>query len=166
LLFSAILIPVLLSPQTVTAVNLEDEKFKLVVTFEINKNPNTLRSDYATQVRPIIEQEYADIGTEYFDVVQTGDDRNPYSYNAKIKLAEIVEHGFNPNGDYVYQIYPLVRVSGDNPNLTDTQWNMAKNTALAVTRTAIVDMLQSEGAYNVQTYVHFSYGAMRINEGF
>jgi len=47
----AFLIPLFISPTTISAIDLGDEKFKVVVSFDLNKNPNTIKGTYQQVVK-------------------------------------------------------------------------------------------------------------------
>ena len=166
LLFSAIIIPVLLSPQTVTAIDLNDEKFKVVVTFELATNPNVIRGSYQQDVEPQINDIFDDLGLNTFDKTGQGQPQNPFGYSAEVHAVSFHVTGTNPEQDNIFQIYPLVRVTGDKPELTEAEYNLAVDITVANMRTAIVDFLEAEGATNVKTYIHFSFGGVDFDEGF
>lgn len=160
------LIPLFISPETVTAIDLDNEKFKVIVTFEIDRNPNELRGIYQFEVDPVFDTLFTDLGLNFFNKTSPIPMDNPFGYSHTIFLAEIHDYGTNPIGDFIYQIYPLVTVTGDNPNLSQTDYNTQQDIIVAEMRLAIVDMLLNNGAYNVKTLIHFSFGGVDIDEGF
>ena len=163
----AFLIPLFLSPTTISAIDLDDEKFKVVVTFELNQNPNVIRGSYQQDVAPQINDIFDDLGLNTFDKVGEGAVNNPNGYSAEVHAVSFHVADTNPqSSDSVFQIYPMVRVTGDKPELTQAEYDLAVDVVVADMRTAIVDFLQAEGAVNVKTYVHFSFGGVHIDEGF
>ncbi len=166
LILSAIIIPILLSPQTATAIDVSTEKWKMVVQFELAGNPNIIRGSYQQDVAPDINTMFVDFGLNTFEKTGQGAPQNPYGYLSEIHVVAFQPVGSNPIMDNIYQIYPLVRITGDKPDLTQEDYDSDKNVVLALMRTEIVDFLEVEGAYNVETYVHFSWGTIIFDEGF
>lgn len=161
------LIPLFISPQTISAIDISTEKYKIVVQFELTGNPNTIRGSYQQNVAGAIDDIFDDLGLNTFEKTGQGAQNNPHGYSAEVHVVAFQPVGTNPVlGDGIYQIYPLVRVTGDMPTLTQEDYDIAKDNALALQRTVIVDWLQSEGAHDVQTYIHFTFGSIIINEGF
>jgi len=162
----AVLLPLLISPETISAIDLNDEKFKVIVTFELNQNPNVIRGSYQQDVAPQINDIFDDLGLNSFDKVGEGAINNPNGYSAEVHAFTFHVVGTNPQQESIFQIYPLVRVTGDKPDLTQAEYDLAVDTTVAEMRTAIVDFLQAEGATNVKSYIHFSFGGVHIDEGF
>lgn len=157
----------MISPTTVEAVVLDDLKFKVVVTFELDSNPNALKGFYNQDVQPQMNTIFDDLGANFFDKTGEGEINNPFGYSSKIQTTQFHAHGTNPqSADTIFQIYPLVRVTGDNPNLTEPDFNVEINTVVALMRIAIVDFLQAQGATNVHTTLHFTFGGVDFDEGF
>ena len=164
----AVIFPLLISPTTVTAIDLADQKFKRVVTFELNTNPNVIRGSYEQFVSPAINNIFDDLGTDHFGVIGTGQGQgqNPNGYFSEVHVIQFHVQGTNPqSADSVFQIYPLVRVSGVN-TMSDAQWDIEHDMIIAMMRSEIINFLQAEGATNVKTLIHFSFGGVRLNEGF
>lgn len=167
LLVIGILLPLMISPTTVEAVVLDDLKFKVVVTFELDVNPNTLRGLYQTQVVPAFDTIFDDLGANFFDKTGEGLPNNPFGYSSEIHVTSFHTFGTNPqSADTVFQIYPLVRVTGDNPNLTEPDFNVEVNTVVALMRIEIINFLQAQGATNVHSTLHFTFGGVDFDEGF
>ncbi len=161
------LIPLFISPETISAIDISSEKYKLVVQFELAGNPNIIRGSYQQEVAGQIDDIFDDMGLNTFEKTGQGAQNNPHGYSAEIHVVAFQPIGSNPIfGDGIYQIYPLVRVTGDMPTLTQEDYNLAKDDALALQRIAIVDWLQLEGAHDVETYIHFTFGSLLIDEGF
>lgn len=154
------------APQSAEAIDLRNEKYKVVVNFELAGNPNVIRGSYQQDVAPQLNDMYDDFGFNTFDKTGPGAPNNPYGYLRIIYAAAFQVIGTNPALDNQYQIYPLIKITGDKPDLTQEEYNTDKDIVLALQRTAIVDFLQAEGAYNVSTYIHYSFGPVWIDEGF
>ncbi len=166
LIILAVLVPLIFSPITATAIDITDEKFKVIVTFEMAGNPNVIRGLYQTTVDPQIDDAFDAFGENYFDKTGEGQQNNPFGYSSAHHSTLFHTFGSNPMGDNQFQIYPLVRVTGDKPDLSEEDYAMGANTVLALMRIAIIDFLQEEGAYNVSTYIHFTFGTLNFDEGF
>lgn len=162
----AFLLPLLISPESISAIDLNDEKFKVVVTFELNQNPNVIRGQYQQDVVPQMNDIFDDLGLNTFDKTGEGQPNNPFGYSAEIHAVSFHVAGTNPQQENIFQIYPLVRVTGDKPDLTQADYDLAVDLTVAQMRTAIVDFLQAEGATNVKSYIHFSFGGVHLDEGF
>ena len=161
------LIPLLFSPETISAIDLNDEKFKVVVNFDYNGNPNTLRGSYQQDVIPLLNGFFDDLGLITFDKVGQGDINNPNGYSFTVFNFAFQPIGTNPQSqDAVFQIYPLVRITGDKPSLSIVDFESAQDIVLAQERLAIVNFLQVEGATNVKSHIAFSFGGVDIDEGF
>jgi len=167
ILLLTLVIPLMISPQSISAVDISDEKYKIIVQFELAGNPNTIRGLYQQEVAGQIDDIFDDMGLNTFEKTGQGAQNNPHGYSAEVHVTSFAPLGTNPiQGDGIYQIYPLVRVTGDMPTLIQEDYNLAKDNALALQRTAIVDWLQTQGAHDVSTYIHFTFGSIEINEGF
>lgn len=167
LLVIGILVPLMISPTTVEAVVLDDLKFKVVVTFELDINPNTIRGNYQTTVQPQINTIFDDLGANFFDKTGEGEPNNPFGYSSEVHATAFHTFGTNPqSADTVFQIYPLVRVTGDNPNLNESDFNVEVNTIVALMRIEIINFLQAQGATNVHSTLHFTFGGVDFDEGF
>ncbi len=167
LLVIGILVPFMVSPTTVDALVIDELKFKVVVTFELDINPNTIRGLYQTQVQPQINTLFDDLGANIFDKTGEGAPNNPFGYSSEVHQTAFHTFGTNPqSADTVFQIYPLVRVTGDKPSLTEAEFNVEQNTIVALMRIEIIDFLQAQGATNVRTLIHFSFGGIDFDEGF
>lgn len=138
----------------------------MIVTFEMAGNPNVIRGQYQTTVDPLIDDAFEDFGLNTFDKTGEGEINNPFDYSTKHHVVAFQPVGTNPIGDNQYQIYPLVRVTGDKPDLSQEDYAMGYNTVVALMRIAIVDFLEDKGAYNVHTYLHFTFGNFDFDEGF
>lgn len=157
----------MISPETVSAIDLNDMKFKVVVNFDYNGNPNTLRGSYQQDVQPLLNDAFDELGLNTFDKVGQGAQNNPNGYSFSVHSMAFHPVGTNPQSeDAIYQIYPLVRITGDKADLTETEFESAQDIVLAQERVAIVDFLQVEGATNVRTHIAFSFGGVDIDEGF
>jgi len=163
----AVLVPLLVSPETISAIDLNDMKFKVVVNFDYNGNPNILRGSYQQNVQPLINDAFDELGLNTFDKTGQGEQNNPNGYSYTVFAMAFQPVGINPqSNDAVFQIYPLVRITGDKPSLTEEVFGSAQDIVLAQERIAIVDFLQVEGATNVRTHLAFSFGGVDIDEGF
>lgn len=161
------LIPLFISPETISAIDLNDEKFKVVVNFDYGGNPNTLRGSYQQDVFPLLNGFFDDLGLNTFDKVGQGELNNPNGYSFTVFNLAFQPIGINPQSqDAVFQIYPLIRITGDKPSLTELEFESAQDIVLAQERIAIVSFLQVEGATNVRTHLAFSFGGVDIDEGF
>jgi len=109
---------------------------------------------------------FDDLGLNTFNKTGNGANNNPFGYSANIHTVSFHVAGTNPQLDNIFQIYPLVTVTGNKPELTQQDYDLAVDTTVAEMRTAIVDFLQTQGATNVRTYIHFSFGGVHIDEGF
>jgi len=161
------LIPLFISPETISAIDLTDEKFKIVVNFDYGANPNTLRGSYQQDVSPLLNGFFDDLGLNTFDKTGQGEQNNPSGYSFTVFNLAFQAIGVNPESqDSVFQIYPLIRITGDKPSLSDADFDSAQDIVLAQERTAIVNFLQVEGATNVKSHIAFSFGGVDIDEGF
>jgi hypothetical protein len=161
------LIPLFISPETISAIDLDNEKFKVIVNFDYGGNPNTLRGSYQQDVQPLINDAFDELGLNTFDKTGQGAINNPNGYSYTVFAMAFQPVGMNPQSDdAIFQIYPLVRITGDKPSLSETEFDSAQDIVLAQERLAIVDFLQIEGATNVKTHLAFSFGGVDIDEGF
>lgn len=141
-------------PEVEGAVVLEQTNIKVVVDFEYPSNINKLNADYRKDLEPEIDIILNNFGSEY----------NSFSYEV---FLDVTDMGVNAtSGNTMYQIYPKAVMLGSNNTKTTEEFTMEFNTAVALIRIAINDFLLANGASEVFTHIHFTFGSFDFDEGF
>ncbi len=141
-------------PEVQGAINLNQQRIKIVVDFEYPANIQKLNSDYNKDLSPEIDIIANNFGADY----------TSFSHLVSLDLAIMGENV--TSGNTMYQVYPKVILTGNNSTKSDSDFAMEFNTTVALLRIAIMDFLTANGATEVSTHIHFTYGSFDFDEGF
>ena len=140
-----------------TAVTLDGTLGKMVVWFEYPEAVNKLKSDYKKDLKPELITALDTFGSDYTD----------FAYTVEPDSTAFFQWGTNStSGNAQFEFYPKVIFSGFNNTKTDTEFKEDVNTTIAILRMAVIDFLQTNGASDVSTHIHFTYGSFDFDEGF
>lgn len=153
----AFLIPFLFSTLAFGIEDVNQYTVKSVYEFEIQRNINALKTDMTNDLVPELEDRLNQFGTNF----------DNFSFYLEDPNDAVTDWGINPNsGLNWYQMYPKISVSGSNSTMTQTEFNQEINILTSLVRIEVLSFLENNGAVNVNSHMHYTFGSFNFDEGF
>lgn len=152
-------ISVLLIPATSVSapVDVQDERIKTVYDFQLQANLNSIKNDLTTNLYSELDDRIMIFGSNF----------NDFSYILEVSETAVYEMGVDPDtGENMYQFYPKISITGSNTTMTQTEFNQELNILVSLVRIEVVAFLETNGATNVGTHLHYTWGSVDLDEGF
>ncbi len=152
-------IAILLVPATnaYAPIDIQQKVIKTVYDFQIQQNINSMKNDLTT-----------DLYSELSDRLMVfGNNFNNFSFTLEASETAVTDWGINPDsGKNWYHFYPKISISGSNSTMTQGEFNQEFNIVVSLIRIEVISFLQSHGATDVDTHIHYTYGSFDLDEGF
>jgi len=151
-----LVIPLIISPNTIEAMQVEEMQVKAIVQFEYNKKIKNLETEIENQLEPNLTTVLNGFGNQ----------TNATSYSFIENYDDIV-YTFGKNqttNRHMYEVYPEISLTLDT-NMTKVNFESEYNILMLSIKQTMLDFLSSKNNIeNVKVFLDMTWGSAETNE--